>query len=383
MSSKPPDPDGAILMANLVQFGRTLRQAGLSVGIDAQRDFLRVVTLLGVARRADLKAAGRALFTRRRDERPIYDAAFDLFFRRAPLAAAPATRLPRIARRRRAEPTDPTAGREAAVTADLPIVQVGASVVERLRTKDFAELSPEEAREARAMIASLQPSLPRRPARRPNVRRSGRRLAMRTMLRRSLRTGGEVLDWRWHRRATRPRPIVLVLDISGSMERYSRFLLRFAHALSRVAAPVEVFVFGTRLTRVTRELRRRDADVALDRVAHTVVDWSGGTRIGASLRTLNRRWVRRTVRSGAVVLLVSDGWERDDPGLLAREMATLRRSCRRLIWLDPLAGRPGFEPATQGLRAALPYVDEFLPCGTLASLEDLAHQLVATRRGEP
>jgi uncharacterized protein with von Willebrand factor type A (vWA) domain len=159
------------------------------------------------------------------------------------------------------------------------------------------------------------------------------------------------------------------------MERYSRFMLRFAHALQRSGAPLEVFVFGTRLTRITRQLRLRSPDAALRRVAEKVVDWSGGTRIGESLRQLNRRWVRRTVRSGAVVLLVSDGWERGDPAQLAREVATLQRSCYRLIWIDPLAARPGFEPATLGLRAALPYVDEFVPAANVASLQELAARL--------
>jgi hypothetical protein len=195
------------------------------------------------------------------------------------------------------------------------------------------------------------------------------------MLRHALATGGEALRWRWLRRTTRPRPIVLVCDISGSMERYSRFMLRFAHALQRSGAPVEVFVFGTRLTRITRQLRVRSPDAALRRVAERVVDWSGGTRIGESLRQLNRRWVRRTVRSGAVVLLMSDGWERGDPAVLAREMATLRRSCHRLIWIDPLAAREGFEPVTAGLMAALPHVDEFVPAASVASLAALAERL--------
>jgi hypothetical protein len=159
------------------------------------------------------------------------------------------------------------------------------------------------------------------------------------------------------------------------MERYSRFMLRFAHALQRSGAPVEVFVFGTRLTRITRQLRVRSPDEALRRVAERVLDWSGGTRIGESLHQLNRRWVRRAVRSGAIVLLVSDGWERGDPELLAREMATLRRSCHRLVWIDPLAAREGFEPATAGLRAALPHVDEFVPAASVASLETLAERL--------
>jgi uncharacterized protein with von Willebrand factor type A (vWA) domain len=164
------------------------------------------------------------------------------------------------------------------------------------------------------------------------------------------------------------------------MERYSRFLLRFAHTLARSGAPLEVFAFGTRLTRITRQLRVRSGDEALRRVAGTVIDWSGGTRIGESLRELNLKWVRRTVRSGAVVLLISDGWERGDPALLAREMARLQRSCHRLIWLDPLASKAGFEPATLGLKAALPFVDDFLPCASIASLERLGELLAREDR---
>jgi uncharacterized protein with von Willebrand factor type A (vWA) domain len=195
------------------------------------------------------------------------------------------------------------------------------------------------------------------------------------MLRRSLSTGGQPLTWGWLERHRRPRPVALICDISGSMDRYSRFLLRFAHSLARCGAPLEVFVFGTRLTRITRQLRVRSAEEALHRVAHAVVDWSGGTRIGESLRQLNQRWVRRTIRSGAIVLLVSDGWERGDPELLGREMARLQRACHRLIWLDPLAARADFTPATLGLRAALPYVDFFLPCASVASLERLGELL--------
>lgn len=371
--------DGAALAANVVLFGRMLRRAGLAVDADQTRAFARVLVLLGLGRRGDVKAAGRAVFVRRREERAIYDAAFDLFWRRSTVRGGASERLPRI--RQQEGPRsdvrfDPDQPPDVDVTDAVDTTrELAASSAERLRTADFAELTRAEARDAAAMLATLRPRLPLRPSRRRRLDRTGERLATRLMTRRSLGSGGEVLFWRWLRRARRPRPIVLVCDISGSMERYSRFLLRFAHALARSGAPVEVFVFGTRLTRITRELRVRDPDAALRRVADRVVDWSGGTRIGASLRELNRRWVRRTVRSGAVVLLVSDGWERDDPGRLAREMATLRRSCHRLMWLDPLAGRPAFEPATQGLRAALPFVDEFLPCATVASLEDLARRL--------
>ena len=370
---------GNALLGNVVLFGRMLRRAGLSIDADQTRRFADVLGLLGFDRRGDVKAAGRALFVRRREERAVYDAAFDLFWRRSTAVGAVSQALPRL-RQQRAPRADVSFGADAPPGVDVTdvvdeTVRVGASGHERLRKADFADLTPAEARDAGAMVAALRPRLPLRPSRRPRVGPRGRRLAGRRMLRTSLGTGGEPLAWRFWQRSTRPRPIVLVCDISGSMERYSRFLLRFAHALGRSGAPVEVFVFGTRLTRITRELRLRDADAALERVAEKVVDWSGGTRIGASLRELNRRWVRRTIRSGAVVIIVSDGWERDDPARLAREMATLRRSCRRLIWLDPLAGRPGFEPTTQGLVAALPYVDELIACANVASLEHLAERL--------
>jgi uncharacterized protein with von Willebrand factor type A (vWA) domain len=195
------------------------------------------------------------------------------------------------------------------------------------------------------------------------------------MMRRALGTGGEVLTWRWHANSERPRPLVLVCDISGSMESYSRFLLRFAHALRRAGSPVEVFVFGTRLTRITRQLRQWHADRAIQLAAATVRDWHGGTRIGASLHELNRRWVRRTIRSSAIVMIVSDGWERDDPSRLGRELALLRRACHRLVWLNPLAAQAEFEPSTAGLTAALPHIDALLPCGNVASLAELGRRL--------
>ena len=368
---------GNALFGNVVLFGRMLRRAGLSVDADQTRRFAEVLGLLGFDRRGDVKAAGRAVFVRRREELAVYDAAFDLFWRRtAPGGASEA--LPRL--RDRELPADTIFAAAPEVREVVEVVefgegasQVGASERERLRTADFADLTPAEARDAAAMLAALRPRLPVRPSRRRLVGRRGKHVAPRLMLRKSLGAGGEPVVWRYWRRRTRARPIVLVCDISGSMERYSRFLLRFAHALARSGAPLEVFVFGTRLTRITRELGgERDPDMALRDVAHKVVDWSGGTRIGASLRELNRRWVRRTIRSAAVVIIVSDGWERDDPAQLAREMATLARSCHRLFWLDPLAGRAGFEPVTQGLLAALPHIDEFLPCANVASLEALA-----------
>lgn len=372
----PTVVDGDILLANAMRFGRILRRAGLEVEPGQTATFVRAVALLGFGRRADVRAAGGAIFVRRREDCALYQAAFDLFWRRPGDGAGPPLALPRLRQDHRgaAQGAPDTQGSAAQDTV-AGVRPQAASARERLRTADFATLTPAEARDAEAMIEALRPRLPYRRARRTRLDRAGHRPAMRTMLRRALGTGGEPLGWRWLRRTLRPRPIVLVCDISGSMERYSRFMLRFAHALQRSGAPVEVFVFGTRLTRITRQLRVRSPDEALRRVAGHVVDWSGGTRIGESLHQLNRRWVRRTIRSGAVVLLVSDGWERGDPALLAREMATLRRSCHRLLWIDPLAARPGFEPATVGLRAALPYADELVPAANVVSLVELAWRL--------
>jgi uncharacterized protein len=370
---------GEVLLANVARFGRLLRRAGLGADSGQTATFLQALALLGFERRADVRAAGRAIFVRRREDVRLYEAAFDLFWRRRS-GSGISDRLPRMRqvtrRERPADPADPNA--DAAEQARLvPAVRPGAaSALTELRTADFGSLTADEARDAQAMIEALRPRLPMRRARRSRSGRSGHRPAARVMLRRAISTGGEALRWRWLRRTERPRPIVLVCDISGSMERYSRFMLRFAHALQQSGAPLEVFVFGTRLTRITRQLRLRSPEAALRRVAEKVVDWSGGTRIGESLHELNRSWVRRTVRSSAVVLLVSDGWERGDPALLAREMATLRRSCHRLLWIDPLAARPGFEPSTVGLRAALPHVDELVPAASVATLEELAGRLM-------
>lgn len=360
-----------------MEFGRLLRRAGLDVDPGQTATFLQALALIGLDDREDVRAAGRVVFVRRWEDHPLYDAAFDLFWRRTGEPTALSRRLPRIRQSddQRTSPAGESHSEWPSLESVATIHPQASSSRELLRSVDFASLTAEESRDAQAMLETLRPRLPVRRGRRTRLERNGHRPATRFMLRGALASGGETLRWKWLRRTSRPRPLVLVCDISGSMQRYSRFLLRFAHALRRSGAPVEVFVFATRLTRITRQLSLRTADTAIRRAAEKVVDWNGGTRIGESLRELNRRWVRRTVRSGAIVLLVSDGWERGDPALLARELATLQRSCHRLIWLDPLAGRPGFEPATIGLRAALPFIDDLIPCGTVASLEEMAERL--------
>jgi uncharacterized protein with von Willebrand factor type A (vWA) domain len=200
----------------------------------------------------------------------------------------------------------------------------------------------------------------------------GELIDYRRTLRHSLKHGGVPIELRRRQRRERMRPLVLICDISGSMDRYSRLLLQFVHALEQGLDSVEVFVFSTRLTRITRELRKRNVDEAIEQVVKSVDDWSGGTRIGEAIKTFNYVWSRRVLRSGAMVVMISDGWDRGDPKLLATEMARLQRSCRRLIWLNPLLGAPGYQPLTQGIRAALPFVDAFLPIHNLKSLEALA-----------
>jgi uncharacterized protein with von Willebrand factor type A (vWA) domain len=200
---------------------------------------------------------------------------------------------------------------------------------------------------------------------------------MRRAFRRSLRSGGEIMAWPRRKPKYRPRPLVILADVSGSMERYTRLLLHFVYSLSKgLDRSLEAFVFSTRLTRITHQLRDHDMDRAMKEVSLVVQDWSGGTRIGAAIKDFNYTWVRRVLGRGAVVLLISDGWDRGDPRLLAHEIARLQRSCHRLVWLNPLLGSPDYEPLTRGMQAALPFVDDFMPVHNLTSLEQLANHLL-------
>jgi uncharacterized protein with von Willebrand factor type A (vWA) domain len=224
--------------------------------------------------------------------------------------------------------------------------------------------------------------------RRLRASRHGHALDLRRTLRESLRSGGEPITLRRREFRRKPRPLVIICDISGSMSLYSRLLLHFVHTVSNGLSNVETFVFGTRLTRITRQLARRDVDDALTLVTRSVQDWSGGTRIGESLRTFNRRWSRRVLGHGAAVLIISDGWDRGDVRILGEEMARLQRNCHRLIWLNPLLGLEDYRPVTAGMRAALPYIDTFLPANNLDSLIALGKALEAIRddravRGHP
>ena len=262
--------------------------------------------------------------------------------------------------------------------SDVEVVPAAWSEEEILRDKDFSEYTDAERVLARRLLARLAQRGPTRPSRRLRAARArGRRPDLRRTLRASLRHAGEPLERRWMRPARRPRPLVLVADVSGSMESYARMLLQYLHAAVAARTRVEAFVFGTRLTRVTRELAGRDHDRALRRAAAAVTDWSGGTRIGDALATLNREHGRRLGR-GAVVVILSDGWDRGDPEVLAEEIARLRRCAHSLIWLNPLKASAGYEPLTRGMLAAMPSIDHFLAGNSLASLEELAEVLETT-----
>ncbi len=402
------DISAKTLLGNLLTLGRELRDAGLPLGSGQVMNLVEAVAAVDPRRQRDVYHAAKATVVTRPEHIPLFDAHFARFWRRlademelpvetylsssdpesVPLndaAKPPGKQEQRGGQTAGNQERTILAveGSDEAETGEAEDLEVPPEDVlifsarEALRRKDFAQFSPEEIAEARRIIEGMTWRLGKRETRRRERSNTGAFIDQRATLRRSLRHGGVPVDLRHRRRKERMRPLVLLCDISGSMDRYSRLLLRFVHALEHGLEAVEVFVFGTRLTRITRELRRRNVDAAIAEVTKSVEDWSGGTRIGESIKTFNYRWSRRVLRSGATVVVISDGWDRGDPTLLATEMARLQRSCRRLIWLNPLLGAPGYQPLTQGIRAALPYVDEFLPVHNLQSLEALAQLLGA------
>ena len=407
-----PEVDGRRLLNEAVGFGRTLRAAGLHIDLGAAVDYARALTLVEISDREQVRAAGEAVFVRRRDDRVVYNAAFDRWWRQRGSSfssefqpstlrqdddpafeeEAPGSTPPEAGSERGEMqpeergtpiPTEGDADEDEVPIEGVVISPDAYSQGEILRHREFDRMTPAELREAERLVDALVPRLERRRTRRYELHSHGRRLAPRAMFRQNLGTGGHLLKWVWRRPIREPRSLVVLCDISGSMERHSRLLLRFVQALAAASeVRTESFVFGTRLTRVTRLLRDRDRDRALSRVADSVNDWAGGTRIGESFRTFNQQWARRSLRTSGVVIVVSDGWDRGDPALVATETARLRRNCHRLVWLNPLAGTPGYQPLAGGMRAAYPYIDDFLPAGTVASLERLGEILGGVRAGD-
>ncbi|WP_119315437.1 vWA domain-containing protein, partial [Calidithermus terrae] len=273
----------------------------------------------------------------------------------------------------------------------LPVIDRALTYSEQevLRLKRFDQMSEGELEATRRLLQDFDWRIAERPTRRLQPARAGAALDLRRSFRRALKHQGEFVRLAWRERKTKPRPLVVLADVSGSMERYARMLLHFLHAFAQAQTrqglrTVEAFAFGTRLTRITRPMKRRSVDAALLEVGRLVKDWSGGTRIGGSLHEFNRTWAKRVLGRGAVVLLISDGWDQGEPELLAFETERLQKSCHRLIWLNPLLGTPGYQPLTRGLVAALPFVDDFLPVHNLYSLEQLARALESLpERGGP
>jgi uncharacterized protein with von Willebrand factor type A (vWA) domain len=375
------------LLDHVLAFGRLLRQFGVAVDPAQMLDLLAALEYVEIGRREDVYLTCRAVLVRRREDLPVFDEAWTFFWAsqrqdNSAGMALPGSRVKElhIPRRLQRERLNPVADdRRAQETREEIEIQMSYSASEQLRHKDFAHFTADELDQAHALIAELCYRMALRSTRRWTSGQ-GTRIDARRTIRNTLHSGGEVMTLLHKERKLKQRPLVVLCDISGSMDRYSRILIQFVHTLHEGLRSVETFVFGTRLTRITRMLEHKDIDEAVDLVGKTVQDWGGGTRIGEAIKDFNFRWGRRTLGRGAVVLLISDGWDRGDPALLGREMARLQRTSYRLIWLNPLLGMPGYQPLTRGLQAALPYVDDFLPVHNLHSLEQLGALLASMLR---
>jgi uncharacterized protein with von Willebrand factor type A (vWA) domain len=372
---------GARMTGRLTLLAATMRAAGVRVGVGELLSAHKALSAVDPVDREAAYFALRATLCSRQEDLAAFDAAFAEWFLPAPSPPPePPPGLDEVAKLVLPRTAVPGPVGIPELETDAEVVPSAWSDVELLRDKDFAEYTDEERRRARRVMRRLAGAVPTRPSRRTRkARRRGAappagRLDLRGTMRASMRTAGDPVERHWREPGERPRPLVLVCDVSGSMEPYARMLLAYMQACVAARRRVEAFVFGTRLTRVTGELRGRDPDAALERAAGAARDWSGGTRIGEALATLNREHGRRLGR-GAVVVLLSDGWDRGEPEQLEREVARLARCSHRLIWLNPLKAHPDYQPLTRGMRAALPHVDEFMAANSLASLEELAEAL--------
>lgn len=393
-----PRRAGGRIAENVVHFARVLRAGGIPIGTDKVMDAVRMLPEAGLARREDWHDTLAALFVTRHEQQALFDEAFERFWRDPAIEErARALLLPKVQGRtpreeaggRLAEALHPareTRRREIETPPEATIdAALTFSAGERLRTLDFERMSAAEWAEARRAVANLRLPVPQVRTRRCVSSRRGRAVDPAATMRIMARRGGEMANLARRERRLRPPPLVVLCDISGSMHRYTRMFLHFLHALARDRERVCAFVFGTRLTNVTRPLRDRDVDESLAKVAGAVQDWAGGTRIASCLREFNFRWARRVLGQNACVLLVTDGLDRDEepavrprtgpPEGLAAEMGRLHRSCRRLVWLNPLLRYEGFEPRASGIASMLPHVDEFVPMHNLESLRGLAASL--------
>jgi uncharacterized protein with von Willebrand factor type A (vWA) domain len=383
------------LAENIVYFARALRAAGIPVGPGAVLDALAAVQAAGVGTREDFYWTLHAVFVKRHEHSLIFDQAFRIFFRkRGYLDKLIASLLPQPPARPPESPKPGAQRVEEALFAGLrererqkPDVEVDARLTvsdrELLQKKDFAQMTAVEIAAAKDAIKRLVLSLDEVKTRRLAPHSHGHLIDMRRTLRASLKAGGAVIDLKYLGPRTKAPPIVALLDISGSMSQYTRLFLHFLHAVTDARKRVHTFMFGTRLTNVTRALKQKDPDEALAAVTASVDDWSGGTRIATSLKAFNKLWARRVLTQGAIVLLITDGLERDPDERLGFEIDRLHRSCRRLIWLNPLLRFSGFEAKAKGIRAMLPHVDELRPIHNLESMAELVRALSAKGDGDP
>lgn len=381
-------PDGK-LAENIVYFARALRAAGIPVGPGAVMDALQAVATAGIGTRDDLYWTLHAVFVNRHEHSILFDQAFRIFFRkRAYLERLMAMMMPQA-------PGQPQADAKAGASRVQEALFSGGDKLkheereseidarftlsdrEVLQKKDFAQMTAAEIAQAKDAIARLVLSLDEVKTRRLGPHRHGHIVDIRRTFRASLKAGGALIDLKYLGPRSKAPPIVALLDISGSMSQYTRLFLHFLHAVTDARKRVHSFLFGTRLTNVTRALRAKDPDEALAACSAGVLDWSGGTRIATSLHAFNRQWGRRVLGQGAIVLLITDGLERDPDDALAAEIDRLHRSCRRLVWLNPLLRFDGFEAKAKGIRAMLPHVDEFRPIHNLDSMAELCRALSA------
>ncbi len=388
----PIDEEGGRIATNITHFARVLRAAGLPIGPGKVIDAVQAVETSGIARRDDFYWTLHAVFVNRRDQRELFDQAFHVFWRNPQILermmsmVLPSSQLGEedaaksdLSRRIAEALTAGASPQDDIKTRETEEVEFDAALTfsqdEVLREMDFEKMSNAEIDAAKAAMRHMRLPVVEIPTRRFRADKTGARADMRATLRAALRSGGDIIPMRWRKRRHRHPPLVVLCDISGSMERYARMLLHFLHAVTNDRDRVHTFLFGTRLTNVTRYLRYRDIDIALEKISDAVVDWSGGTRISECLHDFNRYWSRRVLTQGAVVILITDGLDRDGGEGLAIEMDRLHRSSRRLIWLNPLLRYDQFQPKSQGIRAILPHVDEFRPVHNLESLAQLSHIL--------
>ena len=398
MTSAAPDseirlPDGeqGRMAENIMYFVRTLRAAGLPVGPGKLLDCLRAVEAVGLKRRDDFYWALHSVLVNRRDQQELFDQAFHVFWRNPKfLERIMGMMLPELqGEGPRPEDSKELSRRLAeAMQSEKPgaddgqeeeEVEIDAVMTwsdkEVLRDQDFEKMTAEEVARAKQLIKTMRLPIMQVPTRRYERGHAGARADLRATLRAALRSGSDTIPIKWKRRKRRHPPLVILCDISGSMSRYSRLVLHFMHAITNDRDRVHSFVFGTRLSNITRYLRNSDVDLALEKAGEVVDDWAGGTRIGACLEEFNRVWGRRVLGQGAVVLLITDGLDREGAEGLTEEMDRLHRSCRRLIWLNPLLRYDAYAPKSTGAKAILPHVDEFRPVHSLSSLQDLAEVL--------